>query len=84
MPPHLRKIPIHPPTWIWSKPSHESALLGNSELHSGGSGAVAATVPHRLGRGRQHARVLLVQHGDLEIRRVGVVEPADDNLGLGH
>lgn len=68
-----------PQTGVGPKALHVAAVLGNSELHSGRSGAVAVR-----GRSGQDTRVLLMQQGDFKIRRVGVIQSAHDDFGLGH
>lgn len=55
---------------------HVAAILRDSELHSGRSLSC-------LGRCGQDARVLLVDQGDIEVRRVGVIQSSDNDLGLG-
>lgn len=84
---HQREIQTtRPPTWVRPKSSHVTTVLGDSKLNPGGPGGAAtiAAAPRGLSRSGQHARVLLVQQGDVEIGRISVVEPPDNYLCLGH
>lgn len=65
-------------TWVRSETLHIAAVFGNSKLHSGRLGTTG------ISRSRQGAGVLLVQHGDVEIRRIGVIQSANNHLGLSY